>query len=110
MPVLDTEVFLGLEQREMGVPKEIMKGTQIPCIQGTLKRIVLTRFYRKPMVRQVPMLARSATPIGSLNATVSAEIFKTSRELETHQIEKILSQYTMRYGLLREVSIGKCPP
>ena len=44
MPVLDTAMWMGMEEREMGVPEEIMGDMDKPCIKGRLNKIILTRF------------------------------------------------------------------
>ena len=90
MPVLDTAMWMGMEEREMGVPEEIMGDMDKPFIKGRLSKVILTRFYRKPMARSISMLERSAMPIGTTNATVSAEFLRrfknTSREMKPEVI------------------------
>ena len=44
MPVLDTEMWMGQEERVMGVPKEILD-REIPEIKGELTRVILMKFY-----------------------------------------------------------------
>ena len=81
----------------MGIPKEILGDYPIPCNPGRLKRIVLTKFYRKPMARNVSMLKRSFMPIGAVNATISVKILRRlkniSRELPVEVAETIVKQY-----------------
>ena len=48
MPVLDTEMWLGKESREKGIPAEISRESEMKTNIGDLKTIILFNFYRKP--------------------------------------------------------------
>ena len=70
MPVLDLASWMG-EDTQMGVPQEILGEMKRPDLQGTPKKVVLNTFYRRPMARTIPMLRRSAVPVGTNQATIS---------------------------------------
>ena len=41
MPVLDTEIWIGQEQREIGIPPEILENNQISAKPGKLKNVTV---------------------------------------------------------------------
>ena len=64
MPVLDTMVWVGTPMRTWGVPDPILpKGTSLPAKPGTLRPVLLYKFYRKPMANNTPMHSRSAASL-----------------------------------------------
>ena len=93
MPVLDCQMGVGIPNREYGVPPELLKDP--PVKRGGLVKIVLFRFYKKPMTRPKPMLQRTALPESVKFATVSQEVVRrcknTSRELQPSHINKLSS-------------------
>ena len=113
MPVLDLAVWMGMETRAMGVPEEVLGDYPRPDNLGTLKTIILTKFYRKPMSRRVKALKRSAVPMGTNSATVSAEFLRrlknTSRELPVEVVENTLAEYAqeLRWGGFSDEWIGE---
>ena len=97
MPVFDTKIFMGEEQRESWIQQRIIRGMEIPIRIGQLKRVILFTFFKKPMAREVTMLRRSAMPSNIVNATVASEFLRrmknTSRDLTPNRIEEVLSKY-----------------
>ena len=84
------------ESREKGIPHEIGEYPRI-LKTGTLKRIVIFEFYKKPMANPCPNLRRSGIPDGSQRATASNEILRrlknTSREVCSITVSQILKEY-----------------
>ena len=62
MPVLDCEVWVGLHEREWGIPGQFLKDT--PIFQGEVRKVILYNFYKKPVNRKVTLLERTALPEG----------------------------------------------
>ena len=51
MPVLDTQIWMEEEQRETGIPRDMVNnGDIIKMKTGQLERVVAYKFYQKPMV------------------------------------------------------------
>ena len=76
MPVLDTQIWVGKESREVGIPKEIMKEELNTMKNGKLKDVILFSFFKKPMANPVPNRQISASPDGQKFATISQEIIR----------------------------------
>ena len=49
MPVLDTEMWIQTEQRDQGIPEQIMPKAEQKVKLGTLKKVVVYKFFKKPM-------------------------------------------------------------
>ena len=64
LPVLDTKLWVAVESREKGNPKEIGHFPRI-LKPGVLKKIVYFEFYKKPMANPCLNLKRSGIPDGS---------------------------------------------
>ena len=65
MPVLDTIMWIGREQRELGVPKEMLENSNLVTAKaGTLQRVVQYTFFCKPMANPLSNLRSSAQPEG----------------------------------------------
>ena len=63
MPVLDMEMWVGTEAREVGIPKGAMEDPNfIPIKTGVLQEVVLFSFYKKPMSNTTPNLRASTSP------------------------------------------------
>ena len=69
MPVLDTQLWVGLESRESSIPEFIDPKAPKICRQDTLKRVILFQFFKKPMASRSNNLYRSGIPLGSNIAT-----------------------------------------
>ena len=83
MPVLDTQMWVGLEAREWGLPEGMpgLDKLKLPTKIDSLKRIILYKFYRKPVATKTPMNARSAQPQQMKMQTATNELlerFKTT--------------------------------
>ena len=86
MPVLDTRIWVGREQRETGVPEGALNDTSLITTKpGALKRVVLYSFYRKPMAHPVQNMKSSVHPESVKVPTAVSEITRriknTSRDL-----------------------------
>ena len=96
MPVLDTQMWMGVERREKGIPKGMGEAPTVTKL-GELKPIILFEFFKKPMANKCPNLMRSGLPESSKRATVTNEIHSriknTSRELEDDRITAVLTDY-----------------
>ena len=63
MPVLDTQIWMKQEERETGIPADLLKDRNLIQVKtGALQRVVVYKFYQKPMVHRVANLSRSASP------------------------------------------------
>ena len=97
MPCLDLEVWMDTEQREEGVPKQLLEQNPL-CKTGKLKRIILYSFYRKPMSNDTPLSRRNAAPEKVLITTAGNEYLRrlknVSRDLPTPEVEKITAEYS----------------
>ena len=97
LPVLDTQMWVGKEQRTIGVPIEFTGGEEKGCKVGELKNIILYTFYRKPMATDRPILRKSAMPEGIVRSTVCNEFIRrfknVSRDLPTNHIEQVTETY-----------------
>ena len=98
MSVLDTMVWVGKPGRTWGIPEAILiPGTSLPSKTGSLKNIVLYKFFRKPVASRTPMNSRSAAPLRDQIQTATNEFLRrmrnTSRELEEHHLTGVLSDY-----------------
>ena len=95
LAVLDTQIWMGEEQREEGIPEELLENKERPRMKtNNLKKVVLFRFYQKPMTNRVANLRSSAQPEGMKVATVAAEVIRrcknTSRDLPKNILEDTL--------------------
>ena len=86
MPVLDSQIWVGNEQRETGIPVGLLRDTDLIQVKtGELQKVVLFMFYQKPMVNRTSNLARSAAPEGQKVSTCTQEVLRrlktTSRDL-----------------------------
>ena len=97
MPMLDTEIWVGKEAREVGIPPEILTGEQRSAKVGILRKVILYSFYKKPVSNKVPNRESSAAPVNQKIATCSQEVIRrmknTSRDLLPNNIEGILRTY-----------------
>merc|ERR1711954_404063 len=97
MPVLDTQIWVGLNQREWSNPGGFIVG-EIPFYQENTKRIILYEFYRKPISNDTPLNARTAAPTKQLMQTCVYEykrrLRNTSRHLPENTINSVLIEYT----------------
>ena len=99
MPVLDTQVWVGEEEREEGIPQALLEsGCSGPTTQmGEIKKIILYQFYKKQMADRVPNRVENALPNQSKVTTAAQEVIRrmknTSRYLPSHVIEDILFEY-----------------
>ena len=105
MPVLDTAMWVGREQRESGIPPDMLdKEGLVMTRVGELKDVVLYRFYQKPMTNLLVNLASNAAPDQMKISTVTNEIIRrfktTSRDLHPSVIEGVLLKY------MEELRIG----
>ena len=54
MPVLDTQIWMGMEERETGIPKEMLKERELIKVKtGQLQRVIQFKFYQKPVVNRL---------------------------------------------------------
>ena len=103
MPVLDTRMWMGQEQREKGVPREALQDPSIITTRvGQLHQVILYAFYQKPMAEKVGNLQSSAAPEGQKVATCSQEIIRRlkncSRDLHPSVVEGVIRQYMTELG------------
>ena len=104
MPVLDTALWLGYPEREKKVPTYIDPDAPKVLNSGTLPKIILFSFFKKPMANKRSNLARAGLPEGSKASTASAEILRrmktVSRELPDQELDKIIREYMteLRHG------------
>ena len=74
MPLLDTMIWVGQSARSWGVPEEMLpEETSLPTKTGALNRIILYKFFRKPVASNTPMHSRSAVPTKDQVQTVTNE-------------------------------------
>ena len=97
MPVLDCELWIQIENREVTIPKEIDKEANVITKTGALKNKIMHSFYKKPMADKCSLRSNSGIPEGTKVNTCSQEVIRrlknTSRELEHSEIEKVLKDY-----------------
>ena len=97
MPVLDTQIWVGRERREVGIPQEILPQQLNTAKTGKLNNVILYSFFKKSMSNRVPNRQESAAPDGQKFATVSQEIIRrcknTSRDLDPRELEKTIKEY-----------------
>ena len=46
VPVLDTEIWVGKEVREIGIPPELMDSEKVSAKTGKLQKIILYSFFK----------------------------------------------------------------
>ena len=97
MPVLDTYMWVGLEQSEAKIPEGMIAMERMVKTRTTVKNVVLYSFYRKPMCNQVPNWRINAAPESQKVATVSQELIRrmknTSRDLPEEIMEATIREY-----------------
>ena len=58
-PGLDTILWIAHQDREYGIPKQIVPpDIQIPARAGTLKQVIRYKLYRKAKAKQTPFSSR----------------------------------------------------
>ena len=98
MPVLDTQMWVGKEGRNSGIPEAILEDRSlIQTKVGILRSVVLYKFYRKPMANQVSNRNSSAIPEQQKVSTTAQEVLRrvknTSRDLPPEVVEEVLMTY-----------------
>ena len=96
MPVLDTQIRVGVAQKEWNNPGGYIPG-ELPFHQGNAKKIVLYQFYRKPISNVTPLNARTAAPTKQLMQTCVDEyrrLRNRSRLLPVDTINSVIREYT----------------
>ena len=100
MPVLDTQLWIGIEARESTTPSYMEPNAPKITQQDTLKKVILYKFFKKPMASRTNNLFRGGIALGSKIATGTQEIIRqlknTSREIEHEQITTILMDYMQK--------------
>ena len=96
MPLLDTQVRVGLSNEEWGVPVAILDGnTTLP--KSSECRLILYEFYRKTKANQRPMHHRTAAPEKTKVQTATNEFIRRfkncSRELPVKVIDGTVQRY-----------------
>ena len=79
MPVLDCQIWMGNSSSQYGVPIELLPDRPVNL---TIKKVILFKFYRKPMSRITLLMSRTALPENVKVSTVSNE---TIHRLKTPQ-------------------------
>ena len=110
MPVLDTQIWIGFQNRTWDLPDCLIPDqVKLPTKHGKLKRIILYKFYRKEIANRTPFNARSAYPEKDRISTISQEYVRrfknTSRELDRTHLETIIQEFSqdlMRGGFKRQ--------
>ena len=100
MPVLDTSMWMDEEQREAGIPQDaVVNEKLITAKTGKLAKVILFKFYRKPMAEKISNLQSSASPEGQKVVTATQECIRrlknTSRDLPPEVVEEILRTYML---------------
>ena len=97
MAVLDTQMWVGKEERRVGIPEKILKPEEDFVKTSELKEVILYSFYKKEVANRIPNLANSAAPEGQKIATATKEVIRrlknTSRDLPPEDIE-LIHQHT----------------
>ena len=76
MPVLDTQLWLGLESRESGIHPEMDANSPKITKIGTLKRVILYQFYKKSMASRTNNQFSGGILLGSKIATGTQEVIR----------------------------------
>ena len=77
MPVLDTQMWVGKEGRNSGIPEAILEDRSlIQTKVGILRSVVLYKFYRKPMANQVSNRNSSTIPEQQKVSTTAQEVLR----------------------------------
>ena len=96
MPVLDTSMWVGLEERAVGIPEPYLE-EGIHLKTGKMHKIVLHKFYQKPMTNLLTNLESNPVPEKQKVTTTTQEIIRrlknTSRDLPVSVIEDVLLRY-----------------
>ena len=107
MPVLDTQMWMGYPEEEEQVPKPAIVAAanllrkeekfKAKPRSRTKKKLILYKFYRKPMACKVPNLASNALPEQQKVTNATQEVIRrlktTSRDIRISEIEEILGTY-----------------
>ena len=98
MPLLDTMIWVGHPTRAWGVPSaNLPEGTNLPMRTGALTKIILYKFFRKPVASYTPMHSKSAVPAKDQVQTVTNEFLRrmrnTSRDLGENHLQEVLGTY-----------------
>ena len=83
MPVVDTEMWIGCEQRDQGLPEAILPKIKQKTKMGTFKNAISFKFYTKPMTYTTANLCRNAAPTGQQIATIAQEIIRRCKNTST---------------------------
>ena len=107
MPVLDAQLWLETETREVSIPEFIDKEAPKIVKQESLKVIIKYQFYKKSMASKTNNLFRGGIPLGSKIATGTQEVIRrlknTSREIDHNTVKDIIMEY------MRELREGGYP-
>ena len=98
MPVLDTEMWLGVEHERTGIPEDALEaGDALEAKAGPPQTVILYNFYKKKIANRIPSLEASASPMGQKIATTSQEIIRrlknSSLDLPPEETEENLKRY-----------------
>ena len=98
MSVLDVQIWLGLEQPTAQIhPQIAAKNCPQKQRSETPSRVILFRFYKKPMASRQNNRYSAGIPDGSKIATATQEVIRryknTSRDLPENHIEEVLLDY-----------------
>ena len=74
MPVLDVQIWMEVQHRKYGIPAELMADR--PVNSGQLVKLIVYKFYKKPMSRKTPPLSKTALPENIKVSTVSNEVIR----------------------------------
>ena len=90
-------MWLRVPQREKGISPEIDPDDPKILNTGSLTKIILFSFYKKPIANRCSNLARAGLPEGSKVATATAEVLgrmkNVYRELPHDELDKVLLEY-----------------
>ena len=92
MLVLDIQIWMDKETREVGIPGDMLRNKDLVTTKtGSLKKVIVH------MVQRVSNLYRSASPENQKVATVTQEIIRrlktTSRDLPPEVVESVERRY-----------------
>ena len=73
MPVLDTQLWVGMPNRTWDIPQDIFPDQNtLPINPNDLKPVILYSFYKKEIATKTPMNSRTAVPNKTLTLSVTA--------------------------------------
>ena len=97
MPVLDVQLWVGTESREASINQNMAPNPSKKLRMGSLKDVILFKFYKKPMASKTNNRYKGGIAEGSKIATGVQETLRrlknTSRDLPDHVCEEILLEY-----------------